>query len=121
MTTSVGCRKWSSVLLMSIAVALACAAPVSAQFETAVVLGSVRDSSGAAVPGATITLTNTDTGIASVTHADENGNYQFVNVRIGTYQVAAELSGFSGALARDVVVAVNARRRIDLTLQVGTP
>ena len=72
------------------------------------------------MPGATITLTNVETGITAFTHSDENGNYQFLNVRIGRYEVSAEQQGFSKALATDVGVAVNARQRVDLTLQVAT-
>ena len=106
------------VLLMW-ALLLACTVPAAAQFETAAVLGTVQDSSGATVRAATITLTNSQTGIATSTQTDENGNYQFLNVRIGTYQVVAEHPGFASAIARQIGVAVNARRRVDLTLQIG--
>jgi protocatechuate 3,4-dioxygenase beta subunit len=59
-------------------------APLFAQFDAATVLGTVRDSSGAVVPGATVTLKNAGTGIAATAVTDENGSYQFLNVRIGT-------------------------------------
>ncbi len=91
----------------------------SAQFDTAVVLGTVHDSTGAVVPGAAITLRNAETGITATAHSDENGNYQFLNVRIGSYEITAELAGFSSALVQGVGVAVNARQRVDLTLQVS--
>src|SRR5437867_2877529 len=90
-----------------------------AQFETATVLGTVRDTTGAVLPGASVTLTNTATGIAAATHSDENGNYQFLNVKIGTYRIDASLSSFSAAKIEDVRVAVNARQRVDITLAVG--
>ena len=100
---------------------LAClAAPARAQFDTAVVLGTVRDDSGGVVPGVAVTLRNTETGITALTHSDDNGNYQFLNVRIGRYEVSAEQQGFSKAVATDIGVAVNARQRVDLTLQVAT-
>ena len=113
-------KKWQSVVFLCSILLTGVAAPAAAQFETAVVLGTVNDASAAAVPGATITLTNLDTGIAASTLTDEHGSYQFLNVRIGRYQVSAELTGFSSAIAQDVVVTVNARRRVDLTLQLGT-
>ncbi len=69
--------------------------------------------------GATITLINQDTGIAAKTTTDENGNYDFFNVKIGRYTVTAEHAGFSKVTTSDVVVNVNARQRVDLTLQVG--
>ena len=92
---------------------------VFAQFDTATVLGTIRDASGNVVPGAKITLTNTGTEISATTMTDENGFYQFLNVKIGTYRVSAELSGFSTAVVNDVTVSVNARQRIDLALKVG--
>ena len=68
-----------------------------AQFDSATVLGNVADQQGAAIPGATITLTNLATGIVATTTSEETGAYQFLNVRIGTYKIQAELSGFSTA------------------------
>src|SRR6266545_680324 len=90
-----------------------------AQFDTATVLGTVRDSSGAVVPGATVTLKNVATGITATGVSDESGNYQFLNVRIGTYNARAELQGFSAAEAENFTVTVNARQRVDLTLKIG--
>jgi hypothetical protein len=95
--------------------------PLHAQFDTAVVLGTVRDGSGAVVPGATLTLKSVDTGITAETQSDENGNYQFFNVRVGaTYEVTAAVQGFAPSVAKNVGVAVNARQRVDFSLQVGT-
>jgi hypothetical protein len=90
-----------------------------AQFETAVVLGTVRDASSAVVTGARITLLNKETGIQASLDTDENGNYLFSNVRIGVYRVSAEKAGFRLAVADDVKVTVGARQRVDLTLSVG--
>ena len=64
-------------------------------------------------------LKNTATGIAATTTSDQDGNYQFLNVRVGNYSVRAELQGFSAAEADSFAVVVNARQRVDLTLQVG--
>ncbi len=73
----------------------------SAQFDAATVLGTVIDATGARVPGATVTLKNADTGITATTVTDGEGNYQFLNVRIGTYSIRAELQGFSAAVAEN--------------------
>ena len=76
--------------------------PVHAQFDTAVVLGTVRDGSGAVVPGATITLKSVDTGITAETQTDENGNYQFFNVRIGApMRSARPCQGFSPSVVEE--------------------
>ncbi|MEP7336316.1 MAG: TonB-dependent receptor [Acidobacteriota bacterium] len=90
-----------------------------AQFDTATVLGTVTDAAGSAIPGATVTLKNTATGITVSAQTDENGNYQFSNVKIGPYQVTAEASGFSRGLAENIQVTVNARQRVDVALKAG--
>jgi hypothetical protein len=90
-----------------------------AQFETAEVLGTVRDSSGALVPGASVTLINVDTGIQSATITDEVGNYDFFSVKVGRYSISVEAGGFSKASVSDISANVNARQRVDVTLQVG--
>src|SRR5258706_4385041 len=95
------------------------AAPLLAQFDTAEVLGTVRDNSGSVIPKAAIVLTNQGTGIEARTITSEEGNFTFSNVKIGTYTVTAEATGFSKAAAKDVSVNINARQRVDLTLQVG--
>ena len=70
------------------------AAPASAQFETATVVGTVKDATGAVVPDAKVTLTNTSTGVTAERMSDANGNYEFFTVRIGTYVITAEKAGF---------------------------
>jgi len=92
---------------------------VHAQFDTATVLGAVSDTNSGAVPNATVTLKNVQTGTVGTTKTDESGNYQFTGVKIGTYQVKAEAQGFSTTVAEDVEATVNARQRIDLTLSAG--
>jgi hypothetical protein len=90
-----------------------------AQFDTATVVGTVKDNTGAVVPGATVTLSNLDTGIASSRVSDANGSFEFVTVRVGRYKVSAELQGFSIAVADNVPVTVGARQRVDLLLTPG--
>ena len=107
------------ILVAGIVAILAVPTAGFAQFDTASVLGTVRDSTGAVVPGATVTLKNVSTGITAATTSAESGDYQFLNVRIGEYTVRAELQGFSVAEAEGVQVTVNARLRVDLTLKVG--
>ena len=91
-----------------------------AQFDTAAVLGTIRDASDNIVAGAKVTLTNSGTGITATALTDENGNYQFLNVKIGTYKVSAEMTGFSTAVTDALTVTVNARQRVDMVLKVGS-
>ena len=77
--------------------------PLFAQFETAEILGTVRDPSGAAIPRATVTLINPDTGIRSTTMTDEVGNYDFFSVKVGSYSIQVDSPGFGQASIRAAV------------------
>jgi len=112
-------RMKTSMLLLALLMTPLVAPAAGAQFDTATVVGTVRDDSNAVVPGATITLTNLDTGIGTTRITDANGTYEFVTVRAGRYKIAAELQGFSTATADDVQVAVGARQRVELQLRPG--
>src|SRR5205823_14418006 len=65
-----------------------------AQTSNATVGGTVSDSSGALIPGVTVTATNTGTGIANSAVSNESGAYNFPALQPGTYKVSAELPGF---------------------------
>jgi len=93
--------------------------PTFAQFETATVLGTVRDSTQSIVSDVKVTLENIQTGVAVTKNTDSNGNFEIPNVRIGQYKVTAEKQGFSRAVSEEFTVTVNARQRVDLVLQVG--
>jgi len=90
-----------------------------AQYDTAEVLGTIKDASGGAIAKAAVRLTNQGTAIEAKATTDENGNYDFFNVKEGRYTVTVEAAGFAKTSAADVDVAVGARQRVDLSLQVG--
>ena len=94
--------------------------PAFAQFDSATVLGTIRDASGAALPNANVTIRNLATGISTTVQADAGGDFLFPNVRAGSYRISAELQGFSTAIVEQVTVAVNARQRVDLVMTPGT-
>ncbi len=98
---------------------LALLATCLAQFDSATVLGTIHDSSGAVLNQAKVTLSNEKTGIVVTGQTDSAGNYQFLNVPIGTYSVKAENAGFKASVAESFTVTVGARQRVDLALQVG--
>ncbi|MBI4910258.1 MAG: TonB-dependent receptor [Acidobacteria bacterium] len=111
-------RSFAAVLLGVLLLVIPAA--VRAQFDTGTILGTVRDSSGAVAPEVSVTLRNTQTGITSTLQTDQQGNYQFGNLRIGAYEVTAEKTGFSKAVVLNIGLVVNARQRVDVVMQIGT-
>ena len=67
-------------------------------------LGTVLDSTGAVVPNAQVTATETNTGISRTTNTGDAGNYVFANVPPGTYTVSVELTGFKKAVRAGIDV-----------------
>jgi outer membrane receptor protein involved in Fe transport len=82
-------------------------------------LGTLTDSSGAAVAEAKVTATAVSTGIARVTQTNPSGNYVFPDMAPGTYSVLAEAHGFKKATRSDLRLDVNSTVRADLTMQPG--
>ncbi|MCW5962633.1 MAG: TonB-dependent receptor [Bryobacterales bacterium] len=103
--------------IATISLLLPCA--VLAQFETAAVLGTITDASGAVVSSANVTLTAERTGVVVTTMTNNNGAYEFLNVRQGTYVVSAEVAGFKRAVSSPFQVTVGSRQRVALQLQIG--
>src|SRR5262245_29853097 len=94
--------------------------PLFAQFETAELLGTVRDPSGAAIPGATVTLISSDTGVSSTMMTDAVGNYDFLGVKVGAYSIQVEAPGFAQASINGISANVNAHQRVDVAMRLGT-
>jgi hypothetical protein len=83
------------------------------------ILGTVSDASGAAVPEARVTATNTGTGLVRESTTDTDGNYNFTELPLGTYTVSATKQGFRTQLATNIQVAVEGPQRANLTLTPG--
>lgn len=104
--------RWMAVFL------LVCATPLLAQVS-GVISGTVTDQSGAVVPNATVTATNTDTGAVRQAVADDAGRYQISLLPPGAYDVHAAKTGFQEAIRKGIQLTVNQTATVDLTLQVG--
>jgi hypothetical protein len=89
------------------------------QFETAVVLGTVRDATGGAVAGCDLQLENVGKAVSVRNRTTEAGNFQFLDVQAGEYSLKAECKGFKAATTNPFTVAVSARQRVDLAMEVG--
>lgn len=98
---------------------LAAVAPARAQVDTGAVVGTVHDQTGAVVPHVKVSLTNQETAFTVSTVSDAGGAYTFSPVRIGTYTVTAEFSGFSTETHQGIVVNVQQQVEVDFTLQPG--
>lgn len=83
------------------------------------ITGHVRDASGAAIPGATVTATNVRTGLVRETTTDSTGNYDIPTVPTGRYNVSVKASGFKSVTRENVEVTINTTSRVDLSVQVG--
>jgi hypothetical protein len=90
-----------------------------AQFDTAEVLGSIKDPSGASISGATVVLTDSARGIKMSRQTDSTGNYQFTNVQAGEYILNVQAAGFAASVTDRFTVNVGARQRVDVGLKLG--
>jgi hypothetical protein len=92
----------------------------SAQQDVGYILGTVADSTGAALPGANVTITWQTTGLTQTVVTNQAGLYSSEPLQVGQYTVTASLTGFSTATIRDLIVDAAAHVQANLTLQVGT-
>jgi hypothetical protein len=112
-------RSWSRLLRIGLVLIGTAAVPAEAQLLYGGLVGAVIDAQGAVVPGARVTLINTDTNLTRETITDAHGAYSFANVLAGPYDVKVALEGFREAVRSRVPVTVGQISRVDLTLQVG--
>jgi hypothetical protein len=92
---------------------------LAAQAVTGTILGSVTDGTGAFLPGVTVTLTHTGTGLVRTVTTDSAGEYTAPSLPTGIYSVTAELQGFKTVTIPDQVLRVDQRVRINVHLEVG--
>jgi Carboxypeptidase regulatory-like domain/TonB-dependent Receptor Plug Domain len=93
---------------------------LQAQYENGSLVGTIRDASGAAIPGVTVTITNNATAITAKATSNEAGDYEVPSLHVGVYTISASAKGFADAVANNITISVGGRQRIDLSLKVGT-
>jgi hypothetical protein len=106
------------LVILSCLLAAVCVPLLIAQTATTLG-GTVSDSSGALIPGVSITATNAGTGIVTTVYSNESGAYQFANLQPGTYKVSGELSGFQTQTYNNVALGVAQQVRLNFNLSVG--
>ena len=91
----------------------------SAVGQTATLLGTVTDQSGAALPDVTITVTSAESNAVRKIQTNTTGQYVAADLNIGHYSVKAEVTGFKVSERKDIALQVGDRDRIDFQMQVG--
>ncbi len=108
-----------ALLLGAVLALLAMADTARAQTATGQITGTVKDTTGAVVPGASVTVHSDLTGLTRTGATNPSGDYSFPLLPTGVYSVSAELTGFSVAKQSGIRLNVDQVARIDLTLAVG--
>lgn len=115
-------RKRRLLFTIQLAFLTGCMLVGSARAQTAggAISGTIKDGSGAIVPGGLATLTNIETGVSRSTLAGDSGVYRALNLQPGKYEVNVSAPGFSSQVRRGITVTVGADIVVDFELQVGT-
>src|SRR5947208_7782680 len=106
-------------LFLATALSVACGTLWSQSVSTSQVSGTVQDSTGAAIPGAQVTLRQTETGQARSTVTGADGSYLLPNLVIGPYRMEVAKDGFATYVQTGIELNVNTNPTISVTLKVG--
>jgi hypothetical protein len=96
------------------------AVPTTAQILYGSIVGAVKDSSGAVMPGAAVTIVNKETNLTRETTTNADGAYSLINLQPGPYDVKVTLSGFRDVARYNVPVTIGQIARVDVSMEVGT-
>lgn len=111
--------RWSLRLLGMMLFAFIVVGSLKAQGNTADIVGTVADTSGAIIPSAAVTLTNVGTNVSRTVTTNQSGDYIFTLVQVGNYSVSVKAMGFKTFIAPNVTVAAGDRARVDAKMEVG--
>ena len=107
------------IVILSLAIGAFIAAPAAAQSITGTILGNVTDADGLALPGATVSATNTETGATRTVVTDGEGAYLIGALQIGLYRVDVTMSGFRSFQQEQFSLSSAQNARVDARLAVG--
>src|SRR2546426_5064393 len=106
-------------VLLTCLVCLCSLGVLLAQIQTATVLGTIYDASGAVVPDAELTIRRVETNETFVTRANETGDYRVERLPVGNYEIETVKSGFRTEKRRGIKLDVGAAARVDFRLVLG--
>ena len=115
-----GIRKFTSLVVACLCVLFVFAQPTFAQVDEGTITGVVQDQTGAVVPGAQVTLLNTDVGLTLATKTDSRGAYTFSPVRIGHYTLTVSAPGFATTKQQNLTLTVAQTLQVNESLKPGT-
>lgn len=116
---SIPSRIFDLLLFTAATLLLAVAQTTGAQVTTSDILGTVRDTSGAMIPGAKVTLTLVDRQQVRTTVTNGTGEYTFAQLQNGTYAIAVEAAGYVRYELKSFMINGGDRRRVDAALSVA--
>ena len=108
-----------TALASLLAVAICISPSATAQISTATVNGTVRDATGAVVPGAEVSISNVETGVEQQAASNSAGVYRFSNLQPGLYTMSCASSGFQTSVVNPFTLVVNQTATFDFALEVG--
>src|SRR5260370_5256283 len=107
------------VLILAVVASLTPPQALAQGETTSAIVGQVRDTSNAVVPGATVTIANPETGLRRSATTDEAGRFNFPQLKPGTYSVRVEAQGFEPRQNDNVVSGLGQKQTVDFTLKVA--
>ena len=107
------------VLILAVVASLSPPQALAQGETTSAIVGQVRDTTNAVVPGATVTITNPETGLKRTAKTDDAGRFNFPQLKPGTYSVKVEAQGFEPRQNDNVVSGLGQKQTVDFTLKVA--
>ncbi len=112
-------KGWTKLVLILLAITVGSTGIAHAQGTGAVVAGVVSDETGAAMPGATVTIKHVETGMTRTLATDGQGRYRAPALEPGVYDITGELSGFESSIYKHLTLGIGQEHFVNLTLKVG--
>jgi hypothetical protein len=113
-------RNFIWVAIATVSLLLVCVKQSNAQTVNGSIVGTVKDSQGAAMANATVAAKSQETGAERTTMTDASGGYNIVSIPAGAYDVAVTAQGFESQIQKSVTLTVGSTQRVDFTLKVGS-